>query len=130
MPGPGPEGEPVELWQVETAAGFQAQPLVAGGLVLAVSVEGDVLAVDAVTGAERWRERLPAGVTSNPAIGDDILFVVTHDGELRALSLTDRKERWHESGYDPDAAPAVAGELVLAGGANGEIDRPSRRRWW
>ena len=55
MPGPGPEGKPAELWHVDTTAGFEAQPLVAGGLVIAVSIDGKVLALDAVTGAKRWR---------------------------------------------------------------------------
>lgn len=122
MPGPGPEGPPVELWRYDSAAGYEAQPLIAGGLVIAISLEGEIAALDGATGAPR-REilQLPDGVSSTPAISGDMLFVVTHDGELRAISLADWNEVWHQPGYDPSAAPAIAGDLVLAGTADGVL---------
>ncbi|HEX5015735.1 MAG TPA: PQQ-binding-like beta-propeller repeat protein [Candidatus Limnocylindrales bacterium] len=121
MPGPGPEGKPVQLWVSEPTAGFEAAPLVVGGLVIAASLEGEVIALDGATGEDRGHLQLPAGVSGSPAAAGDILFIVTRDGELRAVSVRDWKDVWTRPGYDADAAPAVAGDLVLAGRADGAL---------
>src|SRR6478672_11009558 len=46
MPGPGPEGTPVELWRSDPRAGYEAQPLVLDGLVIAISLDGEIVALD------------------------------------------------------------------------------------
>jgi outer membrane protein assembly factor BamB len=121
MPGPRPEGTPVELWSYDSAAGYEAQPLIVGGLVIAISLEGEVAAIDGSTGARRDVLRLPAGVSATPAISGDTLFVVTRDSELRAVALAGLTEMWHRPGYDADASPAIAEDLVLAGAKNGAL---------
>ena len=57
MPGPGPEGQPVERWRVQAAGSATRSPAVAGGVVYAGSGDGTLSALDAATGAERWRFR-------------------------------------------------------------------------
>src|SRR4029079_4528481 len=42
MPGPGPEGKPVELWRSEPTAGYEAQPLVVDDLVIAIPLDGAI----------------------------------------------------------------------------------------
>jgi len=123
MPGPGPgrDAKPVELWEYNSAAGYDAQPLVADGVVIVISLDGALVALDPITGRVRETHQLEAAVSGTPAISDDTLFAVTHDGVLRAISLVDWTQRWAQPDYDTNAAPAIAGDLVLAGGRDGAL---------
>jgi outer membrane protein assembly factor BamB len=115
MPGPGVDGQPVELWQRSLPGGLDSQPIIVDGQLIVATSDGEVTAVDAVTGADAWTYRLGMDVVSNPAAASGMLFVVTGDGVLHALSLAGHAERWQEPGYLPEATIAVAGDLVLAG---------------
>ena len=121
MPGPGPQGKPIRLWEYDSAGGYETQPLIVDGLVIAISLDGELAALDGATGVRRHVVQLPAGATGTPAVAGDTLFVVTHDGVLRTVSLTDWGEGWSQPGYNTSAAPAIAGDLVLAGGIDGAL---------
>src|SRR5262245_13326615 len=121
MPGPGPDAAPVELWHYEASGGYEAQPLIADGVVIVVSLDGELAALDGVKGAVRKMVQLDAGVSGTPAISGNTMFVVTHDGVLRALSVPDFGELWNKPGYDANAAPSIAGDLVLAGAPDGTL---------
>jgi outer membrane protein assembly factor BamB len=115
MPGPGVAERPVEVWRLSLPGGLDSQPLIVDGQLIVATVDGEVRAVDAITGTDTWTYRLGADVHSSPAAAAGTFFVVTGDGVLHALSLAGREERWQEPGYLPEATIAVAGGLVLAG---------------
>ena len=119
-PGPGPENEPVELWQVDLPSGPIAAPLIVDGTVVVVSEDGSVRGIDGTTGAVAWSASLPSGVSVTPTIAGGTLYAVTVDGVLRTMSLADRSMGWTAEGFLPDTQTNVAGELVLAG-APGEL---------
>jgi len=119
-PGPGPTAEPGIMWQVDVPSGLVAAPLVVDETVVAISEDGTIRGIDAVTGAQAWTTTLPSGVEVTPTIAAGTLYVVTVDGVLRTVSLADRKPGWTAVGFLPDTQITIAGELVLAG-APGEL---------
>ena len=72
-------------------------PSIVDGTVYAVGPRGQVVALDAATGAERWTFQLDAsnstvphyGYTTSPLITDDLILLAT-GGDGRALSALDR----------------------------------------
>ena len=119
-PGPGPAGEPVDLWEIDLPSGPIAAPLVVDGNVISIGEDGTVTAVDGATGAVEWTEQLPSGVTITPTIAGGTLYAVTLDGVLRTMSLGDQVLGWTADGFLADTQVIVIGDLVLAG-APGEI---------
>src|SRR5690606_28969172 len=69
-------------------------PGVGGGLVVVGSLKGDVIALDADTGAERWRARVPNEVISAPTIGQGLVLVRSNDGRVTAFDATSGERRW------------------------------------
>ena len=58
------------------------------------SVNGDVVALAADSGAERWRAKLSSEILSTPLITSDMAIVRSGDGKVVALNLADGKRRW------------------------------------
>ena len=123
MPGPGPNGRPIELWRHDSASGYTPEPVVVGGQLIAVSDTGEITALDMVTGRESGGFDLGAGVVSNPAAGAGTIFVVTQDGVLHAVSHETWTERWHQPGYDPVTQIAVSDDTVMAGAPRALVAR-------
>ncbi|MBV8951290.1 MAG: PQQ-binding-like beta-propeller repeat protein [Actinobacteria bacterium] len=140
--GPGPAVR--RVWSSPTLdGGVYAEPLVAGGMVIAATERDSVYALAADTGAVRWRAQLgrpvsgsslpcgnidPSGITSTPVIDTarGIVFVVAFlqpaHHELVALDLATGAVRFRTpidpSGADPKveqqrAALALDGDQVL-----------------
>ena len=62
------------------------------GLVVVGSSGGEIVALDAETGAERWRAAVGGEVLAAPVLAGGIVVVRTVDGRLRGLrSRTARK---------------------------------------
>lgn len=97
-PGPGPIANPRVLWQLETG-GMRSSPVVVAGTVYAGALDGFLLAVDAVTGAERWRVEV-GGYVGTPAVADDIV-IASGGGVLYALDTLDGTEVWSASTSAP-----------------------------
>jgi outer membrane protein assembly factor BamB len=83
-----------ELWKTNTKLRITGGPTVAAGLVVAGSVNGDVVEFAADTGTEHWRAKLTSEILSTPLITGDIVIVRTGDGRVVALGLADGKQRW------------------------------------
>jgi len=83
-----------DVWHQNTKLRLTGGPAAGGGVVVAGSVNGDVLAVAADSGAERWRAKLSSEIISTPLIAGDVVVVRTGDGRVAALGLADGKRRW------------------------------------
>jgi len=111
----------------ESDGALGAGVAVAGGVVFAVTGLAEAMALDAADGKVRWRVPLPAPARGAPTVADGRLLVPTIENELLALSIEDGKRVWTYRSQPVPAlalglpAPAVEGELVIAGFGSGEL---------
>jgi outer membrane protein assembly factor BamB len=94
MPGPGPEGNPVEAWRLTTNGPAAAVHSVIEheGTVYAGSDIG-LHALDAANGSERRRFTTGAGVNSSPAVADSVVNVGSLADGVYALDAETGSER-------------------------------------
>jgi outer membrane protein assembly factor BamB len=67
-------------------AGFEASPVITGGLVWAADTAGELVARDLHSGAERGRIALGAPALAGLAVSGDWLVATTYDGIVHALA--------------------------------------------
>src|SRR5690606_1143299 len=97
------------------------------GVVAVGSLEGDVVALDAASGAELWRAKVPNEVISAPAIGMDMVFVRSNDGRVTALDLATGERRWFWNRDVPslsvrgNSAPVLGPGFVFVGNDDGTV---------
>ena len=98
------------------------------GRVYATDGLGDVVALDAKTGAEAWRAKPGGPLRGAPTISNGNLYVLSQDNQLFALSQADGSVSWTASGSLESqgvfgvAAPAAAQGTVVAGFSSGELN--------
>jgi outer membrane protein assembly factor BamB len=112
---------------------------VAGPVLLATTGFGEVVALDAASGAEIWRQDLDAPGTSAPTIVGDLAYVVARDGRAWAIELASGRIRWTQSGTPPvsnfsgGAGAAVSGDFAIFPFPTGEVlaafPEGGLRRW-
>jgi outer membrane protein assembly factor BamB len=136
-----------ERWRVQTGSTrpfewghegwdyFTSSPVIAGGLVVAGSGDGNVYALDAASGKERWRLETGGRVRATPAVGGGVVFVGSADGVLYAVDLETGDVKWRfetegasnrseEFGFDRktiQSSAALALDAVLFGSRDGKF---------
>lgn len=119
--------------EIKGPHGYASSPLLIEGLVIVqVCHTGAsyLLALDAVTGANRWKTDHPAqtGWSSPVAYphGQSTAVVVSTAGSVRAYDAIDGKELWYVTGVQGNstASPTVVGDLIVIGAS----ERGSSRR--
>ncbi len=126
-------------WSTDLTAAFDRGGQVSGGGLAAANGRvyvatgyGEVVALDAASGAVVWRQRLESPATGAPLIEGDTVYVGGRDGGAFAIDAGTGRVRWTTlgvpsgSGMIGGSAPAVAGELVLFPQASGEITAARR----
>lgn len=97
------------------------------GRVYATNGVGDVVALNADTGAELWRVKPAGPLRGAPTIAFNEVFVMTQDNQLFALNTEDGEIIWQraaasgQSGVFGVAAPAAGQGTVVAGFSSGEL---------
>ncbi|PWK62791.1 PQQ-like beta-propeller repeat protein [Roseicyclus mahoneyensis] len=98
----------------------------AGNRLYATTPYGEVVALDAATGAVIWRQRLGV-VLGAPTVSGGLVYVVGRNSEAWAIEADDGRLRWRiPSSEAPSvlvggAAPAVADDRVVFPFPSGEI---------
>jgi outer membrane protein assembly factor BamB len=114
------------LWSVDVAAGFDrggAQSggglAVSGDLLFVTTNFGEVVALNANSGAELWRQRVDAPIMGAPASDGAAVYVSARDGGAWAINAADGKVLWQvvgtpgSAGYVGAAAPTVGDRAVI-----------------
>ncbi|WP_309663396.1 PQQ-binding-like beta-propeller repeat protein [Tabrizicola sp.] len=114
------------LWSVDLTAGFDAGGGLSGGglaaagnSVFVTTTYGEVVALDAASGAVQWRQRVDAPATGAPATDGDAVYVSGRDGSAWAIDASTGKVIWQvvgtpgKAGYLGSAAPTVGDRAVI-----------------
>jgi outer membrane protein assembly factor BamB len=131
-------------WSASVDGDVYAEPLVAGGRVIAATENDSLYAFNATTGRRLWRTHLgspvdgstlpcgnidPSGITSTPAIDTSrgivyaVAFLAPARHELAALDLSTGAVRWRRA-IDPPADPTVHQQRSALSLANGRVYVP------
>jgi len=103
---------------------YLSSPAVAGGAVYFGSGDGNVYALDAITGALKWKFATGDVVHASPAVDSGTVFVGSWDSYFYAIDAASGHEKWRfQGGVDPlihnqvgfESSPAVAGGVVYTG---------------
>lgn len=112
----------------ENSTRWASGTAVQGELVVVGSLEGEVLAMDASSGADRWHAQVSSEVLAPPAIADGIVVVRSNDGRLFGFNAADGSRRWvYDRASVPalslrgNAAPRIADGVVYSGEDNGRV---------
>lgn len=95
---------------------------------------GELVAVDTNEGRVRWRTTLSTELWAPPVASEGGVVAATIDGKIHLLNAKDGALRWTQERSEPalslrgTAAPAVSGDLVVAGFANGKLVAFERQR--
>ncbi len=73
---------------------YQSSPAIANGHIYFGSGDGNVYALDAMTGNELWRFKTGDVVHSSPAVNDGMIFIGSWDRNMYALDASSGKEIW------------------------------------
>jgi outer membrane protein assembly factor BamB len=71
------------------------------GLVVVGGLDGEVIALDAATGAEKWTAKVGNEVIAAPVVGGGMVFVRSNDGRVTAFDAASGERRWFWSRVMP-----------------------------
>jgi len=119
-------GDPV--WKLAFNQGVAATPLLIDGRIVAVSAEGEVVAVDPAKGEVAWHQT-PAGALKpqpympSPAYAGKRIFVADNTNKLFALDAATGETIWHKTlSARTNTALVVRGNTLLLGTADGYLN--------
>jgi outer membrane protein assembly factor BamB len=96
------------------------RPVIAGGKVLFSSLDGNLYAVDPITGELKWSFKGDKGLVSTPTVVGDRVLVSGFGSTLYAVDLDDGSEQWSFSAnHWIWAEPAVAQNTAYFGDFDG-----------
>ena len=123
-----------QIWSTAIEVDDDGRPSRYGGgvsaqdnLVFATSGVGDVVALQADTGASLWKKRPAGPLRGSPTLSNGNAYVMTQDNQIYALRQTDGEAQWNGSGPVATSgifgvgAPAAAQGTVIAGYSSGEL---------
>jgi outer membrane protein assembly factor BamB len=133
-------------WRFVTEGDVIGSPAVAGDVVYVGSGDGNLYALDRVTGAVRWKRDVGSPIASSPAVGTRRVFFGTRDGKFHALDAATGEVRWrlatgpdfpwpwgHESGDVYTSSPVHVDGTVIFGAGDGRVyavdARTAKPKW-
>ena len=134
-----------EIWRQPLSLPLRAAPTVADGLVLVLTADNQVYALDQVTGQPAWRHAgffETAGVLGgpSPSVDGGIAVVPYSSAEVFALRLDNGRPLWNDTLERPrrtqalaeindiDGTPVIDGDRVYVGGRGGQMAAIDMRR--
>lgn len=114
------------LWR-SAKDNFSGGPAASNDLVVAGTIDGALIALNANDGRERWRVRMSSEVIAAPVISEQLVIAVANDGRVHGLEIDSGKVRWALDRSVPllslrgNAKPLLSGDRVFVSGANGRV---------
>ena len=81
-------------WKFQTGGRVISSPAVMNGVVYAGSTDGNLYAVDAVSGVQKWKFETKAWEVSSPAVVSGVVYFLSYDGHLYALDAATAQVKW------------------------------------
>lgn len=106
-------------WSVSVGDGqgkgyYRLTPALSNGRIIAVSNDGELIAVDASSGKLVWKRELDVQITGGVGVGAGQIVLGTSEGEVIALSESDGAELWSQTlRGEVLAAPQTDGRTVI-----------------
>lgn len=127
------------VWAADLQPGFDRGGSVSGGglalsggTLFASTGFGELVALDAATGAVQWRQRLDAGIGA-PTIAGGTVYIVSRNNQAWALEAANGRLIWQVPATTDNpvltggAAPAVTDRIVVFPFGSGELSGTLRR---
>ncbi|MGE5214422.1 MAG: PQQ-binding-like beta-propeller repeat protein, partial [Nitrospirota bacterium] len=92
--GPAPRQFHRVKWKFPTGERVISSPVFKDNVIYFGSDDGNVYAVDAVTGHQIWKHVTNGPVPSTPAIADGTVYIGSYDGRLYALNARTGAAKW------------------------------------
>jgi outer membrane protein assembly factor BamB len=71
-----------------------SSPGLGAGLVVVGGRNGEVVALDALSGAQKWKSKITSEVISSPLVIDDRVVIRSGDGRVFGLDVADGSRKW------------------------------------
>lgn len=120
-------------WEIDLKPDDVGEGDLGGGLayaddqVFATSKFGELIALEAASGAIKWRRSLAGPTRAAPTVGGGRVFVVTVDNQLHAVDAKTGQVLWTHAGLSEvtglvgAASPAYDGGIVVVPYSSGEL---------
>ncbi|MBU2957088.1 PQQ-binding-like beta-propeller repeat protein [Paracoccus sp. 1_MG-2023] len=98
-----------------------------GGRIFATTGFGELVALDAISGAVLWRQRVDNAISGGPAVRDGMVYVASRNSVGWAVRASDGRVMWQTSGSPSTSGvmgvstPAVSGGTVVFPFASGQL---------
>ena len=110
-------------------------PTIVNGVVYVGSSDGNLYAIDAVSGNKKWAFQTPGTIDSPPIVVNGVVYVISSDGNLYAIDTVSGNKKWafqtrNNSGY---LLTVVDGIVFYVGSSDGNlyaIDAVSGNKKW
>lgn len=115
-----PAGEPVD----SASGGGLAYE---GGRIFATTGFGELVALDAASGAVLWRQRVDAAISGGPAVQNGTVYAVARNNVAWAVRASDGRVLWQAAGNPAPtgvmgvASPAVSGNTAVFAFSSGQL---------
>ncbi len=116
-----------KLWGARVGKGAQKSgvrlaPAFADGRLYAGSTNGDLVALDALSGKRVWQKGGALRYAGGPAVAGNLLVVGTLDGQVAAVNAQDGTQRWQvDVSSEVIAAPAISDGIVVVRTHDGRL---------
>jgi eukaryotic-like serine/threonine-protein kinase len=133
-------------WKFSTHGYFISSPVIAAGTAYVGSTDGNLYAVDLISGAQKWKFKTEARITSSPAVAQGMVYFGSYDGKFYAVDAAAGMLKWkfqtagehrftakHIHGSLPEAeampdpfdfylsSPTLSGGAVYFGSGDGNV---------
>jgi outer membrane protein assembly factor BamB len=111
------------LWKLPFDHGVATTPLLIDGRIVAVSAQGEVVAVEPTRGDVVWHEALAGAYALSPAFAATRVFVADKVDKVVALDAATGATKWRTTvAARPNTALVVVGSTLVVGTADGYLN--------